>query len=252
VKKVFIAIPTVGTIVDFLPHMLRKMEAKYKGELEFVYPPQLVQRRFHDFARNLMVEEFLKTDCDILWFIDSDVVPPEHTPDLITKHCDKWLVAGASYPIWMMQPNKQTLQVTFTAYKGIKDGSMAPCLIPDEGTEFVDGLATGCLMIKRELFDKLEKPYFEFKYKADDRELIEGEDLGFCLKLAKLGIKFFTDYSMVCKHYKTVCLLDVNNYAVEFAKSSVANYDASVRENLAERIQQMVAASRAKSSLILP
>lgn len=222
--------PSNGTVCDFQAYMLRELADRYKDEIELVYPEQLCQRIFHDAAREGVVQDFLETDCDILWMIDSDIVPPKHVLDLITMHGDKWLCAGAPYPIFMAQPGESQRQVVITAYKLMASTSegkprIAPCAVPDEGAEFVDGLATGCLMIKREVFEKLERPYFEFKYDPITRQPTEGEDIGFCIKMHKLGIKFFTDYSMVCKHYKNnLDLLEINNYAVGLANKHIEVY----------------------------
>lgn len=228
--KVFMGLPSNGTVCDFQSYMFRELADRYKDEVELVYPEQLCQRIFHDAARCGTVEDFLETDCDVLWFVDSDIVPPKHVLDLLTMHGDKWLCAGAPYPIFMAQPGETQRQVVITAYKSMADSAdgkkrIAPCAVPDEGAEFVDGLATGCLMIKREVFDRLEKPYFEFKYDPITRQPLEGEDIGFCLKMLSLGIRFFTDYSMVCKHYKNnLDLLEINNYAVCLANKHIAPY----------------------------
>lgn len=228
--KVYMGLPSNGTVADFQSYVLRDLKERYKDEIELVFPEQLVQRIFHDAARNGIVEDFLASDCDILWQLDADICPPKHVLDLVSMHGDKWQVAGAPYPVFMAQPGESQRQVVFTTYKRIPDGPdgkprIAPCAVPEEGTEFIDGIATGCLFIKREVFDKLERPYFEFKYDPITRQPIEGEDIGFCIKMSRLGIKFFTDYSMVCKHYKNnIDLLEMNNYAVSFANKSIAPY----------------------------
>jgi hypothetical protein len=74
--RVYMGVPSTGGINDFLPYMVREWEKRYSDDIEFVWPDVLCQRIFHDAARQGIVEDFLKTDCDILWFIDSDVVPP--------------------------------------------------------------------------------------------------------------------------------------------------------------------------------
>lgn len=269
--RIYMGVPSTGTRVDAQCYALREIAERYKDHVELVYPELCVQRTFHDFARNAIVDEFLASDCDVLWFLDSDIVPPPHVLDLVALHGEKWKAAGACYPIWMVPPGGSETCVLFTAYKGVVENDEQKGIrmteVPREGTEFVDGLATGCLFLKREVFEKLEKPYFEFKFNPETRQLKEGEDLGFCLKLAKLGIKFFTDYSMVCKHYKTVCLLDINNYAVSFANCKVLDYDKEIRQQVQQAVmaahqagrelghkeaQKALAPQRPKSGLILP
>ena len=219
--KVYVSIPTTGTVVDSQQYVLRDMEDTYKEHIEFVYPKQCVRRVFHDFARNKQVEEFLESGADILWFLDSDITPNAHILDLVALHKDKWQVAGATYPV-VMNPMGTGAELVFTCYqKNPESGNLAVAGVPKEGIDFVDGLATGCLFIKREVFAQLSQPYFEFKFKEEDRALHEGEDLGFCRKLNALGIRFFTDFSLVCNHRKTVDLLDINNYAISYSNRNV-------------------------------
>lgn len=235
--KIYMGIPTVFTNIDSQAYLLRDIAKIYKDEVELVYPDKCIRRSFHDFARNAIVEDFLLSECDILWFLDSDVTPTKNVLDLITLHKDKWLVAGATYPVFMTAPGLDNPSVVFTVYKkNTETGNLSLADAPKQGVGWVDGLATGCLFIKRELFSQLNKPYFEFKFHSETRNMEEGEDLGFCRKLSSLGIQFFTDFEMVCKHQKSVDLLDVNNYAIEYANAQVLRYDASIREQIESAI----------------
>lgn len=229
--KIYVAIPSVGSVSDIQPYSFREWEKTYGDQIEFVYPKYCVQRKFHDFARNAMVEDFLATDCDIMWFLDSDVVPPPNVLDLVTKYGDHWELAGAPYPVFMTPEGYNGPQIVMCVYTADETGLHAS-QVPYSGTQFVDGLATGCIFIKREVFSQLQKPYFEFKFDPTTRQLTEGEDLGFCAKVNKVGYKFFTDFSMVCAHYKHVNLLDVNNYAIEYANTSVLSYDKKIKEQV--------------------
>lgn len=270
--RVYMGIPSMGDRWDYQGYALRDIEKRYADEIELVYPEQCVHRFGHDFARNEIVEEFLESDCDILWFLDSDIGPAPHVLDLITLHGDKWLAAGAPYPLWLMTPHTKEMGVAFTAYKGnapTPDGKamgLSMAVVPKSGTEWVDGLATGCLFLKRELFKQLEKPYFQFKRKPENQECTEGEDLGFALKLQKLGIKYFCDHSMVCGHRKTVDLLQVGNYAISFANNKLEEYDRQIRAQVLEACKAeyargyrdamaakaAVSPQKTKSGLILP
>lgn len=237
--KVYLGIPSTGLVVDSQAYLLRDLAEIYKDQVELVYPSECVRRIFHDFARNEIVEDFLQTDCDVLWFLDSDITPSKQVLDLVAIHKDKWQVAGATYPVFMKTPLAPEISVVFTVYKkNSESGNFGLANAPKDGQAFVDGLATGCLFIKREVFGLLSKPYFEFKYDPDSRELTEGEDLGFCRKLSNLGIKFFTDFELICKHQKSVDLLEVNNYAIEYANRQVLNYDAAIREQMKVVVNQ--------------
>lgn len=234
--KVYMGICSTGDRIDLQVYLFRDLQARYGDKIEMVFPDECIHRIFHDRARNDVVEEFLQSGCDILWFLDSDVCPPKTIFDLIVNHGDKWQVAGSPYPLWMVPPGGSSPSVLYTAYKGVIEDAVQKGIVmsavPYEGTDWVDALATGCMFIKREVFEKLEKPYFEFKFDKESRKITEGEDLGFCLKLHKLGIKCFIDYGMVCKHYKRVCLLDVQNYATDMSNAKVLTYDAEIRSQV--------------------
>jgi hypothetical protein len=257
--KLYLGIPSTGDRSDFQTYVLRDLEKKYADKIQFVYPESCVFRKFHDFARNSIVEDFLKTDCDILWFLDSDVVPPHNVLDLITLHGEHWDLAGAPYPVFMTPEGYKGPQVVMCVYRQDEKGLHASA-VPNKGTEMVDGLATGCIFIKRDVFKQLKKPYFEFKFDPETRFLTEGEDLGFCRKVNDLGYKFFTDYSMVCKHYKMVDLLEVNNYAIDYSNQAVLAYDAHIRptvERLIKRNEELTnallaAQGKTRSGLYIP
>jgi hypothetical protein len=239
-------IPSTGMVIDSQSYLLRDLAEKYKDRVELVYPEQCVRRMFHDFARNKVVEEFLSTDCDVLWFLDSDITPSLDVLDLIAVDYDKWQVAGATYPVFMQPPGSDILEVVFTCYKkNVETGNLTLAGVPISGKEFVGGLATGCLFIKREVFSKLKKPYFEFKFDAETRNMIEGEDLGFCRKLLELGIETFVDYSLVCRHQKEIDLLDVNNYAIQYSNRSVMRYDALLQSQVKEVVEKATAKAHA-------
>lgn len=227
--KVFVAIPTTGTVVDSQQYALRELEKTYGDRIEMIYPKQCVRRIFHDAARNAMVEEFLQSEAELLWFLDSDVVPPTDIFEMVLKK-DEWEVAGAPYPVFMTPGGRDRPEIVFTAYKGRTGKGLSCANVPQSGVEYIDGLATGCMFIKRHVFEKLVKPYFEFRYDKETRTLISGEDLSFCMKVNDLGYKFYVDYSMTCKHYKNVCLLEINDYAIRHSKAAVEAYDSMIRE----------------------
>lgn len=247
--RVYVATPTVGTVVDSQVHFMRKIAEQYAGRVELVYPDRCVRRIFHDFARNAMVEDFLDSGCDVLWFLDSDVTPPEHILDLVTESYDKWKVAGGIYPIFMPTPGNDHNSVMWAAYAKATGKGYHPCAsIPDEGRDFVDGLATGCIMVKREVFTEIlpERPFFKFSYDENTRTMTEGEDFYFIRRCNEKGLKFFTDFSMRCKHQKSVDLMDVNEYAIRVADEAVAKYQAMIKEEIAKRSKRPLAVPELK------
>lgn len=235
--KVYCAHLSNGTYVDAQAFALREIERNYGHLIEFVYPFNCVRRMFHDHARNKAVEDFLASDCDVIWFLDSDITPGIQVMDLVATHYDKWKVAGLTYPVFMTMNGQVHPEVVYTVYQYQKESNaFRPTTAPTKGMGFVDGLATGCLLIKREVLEAMEAPYFEFKYQEHTRDLAEGEDLNFAKKVYQMGHRFLVDFGTLCRHAKNVDLLDVNNYAINYANRSVQNYDQSIRAQVQEAV----------------
>lgn len=274
--KIYLGWTSTGQREDIHMYLLRDLQDRYGEVCDLVLPDLCVHRIFHDRARCDVVDEFLASGCDVLWFLDSDVCPPNHVLDLVAHHYDKWQVAGAPYPIANIAPGCSDFGINWTVYKGVDFDKSNPDIrgiymsdLPAEGTEFVDGLATGCLFIKREVFAKMEKPWFEFKFDKETRRITEGEDLGFALKCHDLGIKFFVDYGMCCGHQKRVNLLEMSNFAMRIRNSEIAKYvemvkpeieaaykasfEAGRKQGLKDAVLQTpVGQGRTKTGLILP
>lgn len=238
-------LPSLNKRIDAQVYALRAIEKMYGEFIEFIYPQVHVGRIFHDFARNAIVEDFLASGCDILWFLDSDIVPPDNIMEIVLRH-DEWKVAGAPYPVFLKPPGFDNEQVVYTVYNSEND-KYIPTEIPEQGSAFVDAVATGCIFIKKEVFAGLVKPYFEFKYNPETREMTEGEDLGFCKKINALGYKFYVDFSKICDHYKEVSLIKVNNYAILRAENSVLAFHRYAKEERTKRLLE-----RSQSPLVLP
>ena len=246
-------IPSTGKRLDAQNYFLRRIEKRYADTIQFVYPDIFVSRIFHDFARNQYVKQFLASDCDALWFLDSDILPPDRVLDLIDKHWDKLDLAGAPYPVWMTQEGYEDKQITYCVYSKRDNGpGLAPAAVPlNGGLGSVDGMATGCIIIKRHVLEKMVEPYFEFKYNETTREICHGEDLNFCTKVNELGYKFFTDFSMVCHHYKEISLLDVDNLIQSKVQEAIDASDTQLRQIIArKKLEKMARQQAAEQRLV--
>ena len=60
-------------------------------------------------------------------------------------------------------------------------------------------VATGFLLIKMSVFDKIEKPYFNFG-RDENAELVYGEDTWFCQQCIKAGLDVWADPNITIKH----------------------------------------------------
>jgi len=207
---------------------LAKMSTKYGINVEFYYlfNESLVQR-----ARNYVVDEFLRSDCTHLMFIDADIFfRPNDVLNLLalqTQNKDKYDVLTGPYP-------KKTI-----AWEKIKKAvemgkAENPFHLQFYTADYVLNLAetgqksfrldepvqvkesgTGFMLIPRETFEKYEKAYPELKYLPDhsrsanfdgSREITAyfdciidpdtrrylSEDYFFCKNAIKAGINLHT------------------------------------------------------------
>jgi hypothetical protein len=68
-----------------------------------------------------------------------------------------------------------------------------------KGLYRAQGLGTGFMLIKMSVFDKIEKPWFQFGRNAES-ELVYGEDWFFCQQCIKAGIEIWCDGGLNIKH----------------------------------------------------
>lgn len=182
-NNLFIGIPNTGTLRTELAYwLLQQNDAD-------IYMPQL---KPHDHCRNDIVKKFLTTKCDWLLMVDSDVVPPDDICNMINNDVDvcsayvRTTAKGELIPVGM---TKNT------------DGYYHDFRHSKPEMHKVDAVGTGCILIKRKVFDKLDKPYFRFIYDKDGL-LVNGEDFDFCERVDEV----YFDARYKCKHFTTVAI----------------------------------------------
>lgn len=137
-----------------------------------------------------------------LYFVDSDVEPPPNTLQKLLAH-DLPIVAG----IYPMNVNGEK------AWSFKTEGESCSKVYGDWrrwGTQLSDGLmdvtAVGgsTLLVKREVFEKLKRPWFLIVYKPIDEEgrcYDYGEDEYFSKTAIEAGYHIKVDPSIICKHF---------------------------------------------------
>jgi len=209
--KIAIGIPSRGLVpLDWALNFAHIIKAT-------IYPLHVFVSRHYsiDKARQMLVEVARKENCTHLFFLDTDIIPcilkdnqfipfPEVINEMIKYN---YPVVSAIYlskrdfkpAIYEHTPNNNLpFKIKDIDFEEIKNK-----------TFFVDGIGLGCCLIDMKVFDMLEKngfyPFFE--YVTDYKNKIEySEDLDFCLKLLKCGIKIMC-VPIYAKHIATVNLL---------------------------------------------
>ena len=198
--KIMIGALNQGWIHTKLVETLLKIQGATKHELTFFFSDE----KPIDYNRNFIVDKFLKSNCEILFMIDSDMVIPENLLDMIKPDCD---VVSA---------------VVFTTNKGIpyplimknsKDGrGFEPMADPGDTIEeytSVDGIGTGCIYIRRSVFEKINRPFFRFQY-ASDGNITYGEDYSFSKKVKAADINLYVATKFIVGHFKSFDVAHIN------------------------------------------
>lgn len=204
VKKIFIGVP-MGRPLDHLPfESYGKMIAHLARESKYIISAKTTVTAYLDVNRNQIIEAALHYDCDYVLMIDSDMTYPETVLDtLISRDKD---VIGVLY--FSPRENKERTGT----------GRIGP-LIYDYNPETklwgewiechakkpfrVNAVGTGIMLIKTEILDKIEQPWFSF-FTVKYRKAVEvlGEDIAFCLKCMAAGIEVWVDPTMDIGHCK--------------------------------------------------
>jgi GT2 family glycosyltransferase len=183
--KIFVAVP-LNRPIDFYAFESFVRLANFNGKHEYQFG--FTQNSLVYEARETLVEQFLKTECEAIMFIDSDMVFDHRSIEYLESHNLPMVTAKAFKRVPPYQPCFYT---TVTEKDGL------PYLeSPVEygiGLLEIQGCGMACVLIRREVFTKIQQPYF-FPQKH------MGEDLSFCLKVKEAGVKMYCDTSLQFGH----------------------------------------------------
>jgi hypothetical protein len=176
-NKLFVATPMYGGMNHGLYAKscldLQTLMIRYGVDIKFsfLFNESLITR-----ARNYLTDEFLRSDCTHMLFIDSDIhFNPQDVLALMALDKD---VIGGPYP-------KKSVNWGNIAYAARKHTEMEPRELENLVGEYVFNvvkgtqqfsvteplqvleIGTGFMMIKRNVFERLEKSYPQLRYKPD-------------------------------------------------------------------------------------
>lgn len=157
-------------------------------------------------ARNLLVRDFLESDCTDLLFIDSDInFDPESVFRLMAWSTDpaKGIVAGV--------PRTRKTNKVYIAKLDEKEDSV---VMDDMGLVRAQRVATAFMLVQRKVFEDLIEKHPEWKYKDHithqdlhavfDFKVTEegymGEDFLFCDRARELGYEVWIDPTIKLGH----------------------------------------------------
>ena len=214
-QKVMVNILHLGTVQAGLETAIFSWTREYQDRFEFqLFFPS---GRPIPNNRNRIVKKFLAGDWDYLFMLDDDNFPIKNPFSMLDRNVD--VVAGC-------YPGADDRGIHFHVYDIIEGTNAFKFVSPEkrEGLQQVDAIATGCMLIKRNVLEKMKKKKlipFEDLFDGDGI-LLNNEDMAFCMKCKKLGVRVHADWNILCDHIKEVSLLDVIRLILEAARTGKA------------------------------
>lgn len=214
---VLVAVPTMGAMHPNLVATLVKWGRSFPANqvsFYFTFKVSPVDRARNHIVRYFFQDRYIdgkkQPPFTHLLFVDADTVPPADALKRLLSH-DKDIVSGLT-PIFRVDPKTgegQTFDNCFTHFDtDEKTGKVKQTHMAQRGTGLQKIIRCGssCILIKREVFEALEAPYYEFLYNPDHTEHIRSEDIHFCDKAKAEGFELWADTDVACQHYKEVML----------------------------------------------
>ena len=144
----------------------------------------------------------------LLWFIDDDVLPPNYALQRLWHALQKEPNAAICAGIYFSKSDTPTPVV-------FKDNGSGPYMDykPGEVFEVPGFIGTGCMLIRTEIFKKIEEPWFQTIHFPDKIT----DDAYFCRKVKAAGYKILGHGGVLCGHYdqrtgKTVWPSETSNF----------------------------------------
>jgi glycosyltransferase involved in cell wall biosynthesis len=201
-EKIFIAIPTEDSFIHCdLAGVLFYWGSHYPLHIVFAQRATPLHA-----ARNILLEAFLKSDCDYLFFIDDDIVPPNNALDDLLA-ADKEIISPGTLMPKEIGVKAKIPVPTAMRRRNPADEGYYPCW--GEGVEEVDTIGGGAYLVRRHVFE--DRPYkYRFEYENNGARK-KGADVAFSEDMRARGYKLYVHFGIPCRHVRTIDLLEVHN-----------------------------------------
>jgi hypothetical protein len=140
-----------------------------------------------DKNRQELADAALLDDATHLFWLDDDM---RFEPDVLLR-----LLAHDKPIVGLNYPRRAVASVpTAIRYIGDEHHEREPLFTneADTGLAMVEAIGFGCLLIKAEVFEKLQRPFFETRYDPIRGQRV-GEDVDFCIKARRAGFDVLVD-----------------------------------------------------------
>lgn len=189
-----VAIPPDQSIPNEARGWMRALDAEGWPQIDMKRQPVMI-------ARNRIAEHLLAhPQFTHVLMLDID---HEHPPDVVRRLCahvarnrDRWIVGG----VYVRRGEPYDPM----AYRVNEQGGMSVVVKYENNCEPVDRLATGCMLIAREVFEAMPPPWFLYDASMARNGDYPSEDIYFCKRCREHGIQIYADYTVHSPHLDVV------------------------------------------------
>lgn len=154
-----------------------------------------------DMMRNDICKDALEQKADYLLLLDTDMNFPSNTIVRMIEvfEANKWCEIVSGLYVTKKEPYMPLIFQEFRESDGV---FMRAVSFPLNRPFHIVGAGAGVLMVKRQVFDRIEQPYFKWLVKDEIKEVPKGlgEDLYFFWKAKP---KALCDPTIICGHFDT-------------------------------------------------
>jgi len=143
--------------------------------------------------REKLVEVALKEGCDAVLFIDSDMRFPADTVEILLSREQPIVGVNAVTRRKPVLPTALNLKVERQDGKVVRHKWEKVDSAGKEGIEPVSAIGFGVTMIRKEVFQKMPRPWFDVGW---GKAGIVGEDVHFCIRAMDAGFQPYVDHSL--------------------------------------------------------
>lgn len=175
-----------------------------------------------EFARNTAIISFLNDpqwrNKTHLFFIDDDSPPVDEfaIERLLSHH--KPVVAGVTPIItninelrnncrWSVSVSKKIFSINTVSHEVVNE-NIGIFDLPKKGLFKASRVGGTCLLVSREVLEKIRPPYQRSRFNKDITDTKLSEDFYFCEKIKKAGFDIWVDPEVECHHWHQFDLLD--------------------------------------------
>lgn len=188
----------------------------------------LTERTLIHSARNWLSRDFLSTDCEWAFWMDSDMVLEPRTIPVMLKHArelNAQFLTGIYYQRMgehrpVLGVNAATSSETGESMKLSDPYSHVPVAVSEHATiPFkVDMCGFGCVLLHRDVYTKMVYPYFRFLFQENKPDSYVSEDCYFCTKARELGFDIWAIPELKCGHLGQPPIITAKDFKIDHSK----------------------------------